>query len=48
MGAFQKYFDYEMGMLICGIPYIILEGTADDYQKIKEKALFLHQCNKET
>ena len=38
MGAFQKYFDYEMGMLICGIPYIILEGTADDYQKIKEKA----------
>ena len=23
---------------ICGIPYIILEGKVDDYQKIKEKA----------
>ena len=38
MGAFQKYFDYTMGDTICGIPYIILEGTAEDFQKIKEKA----------
>ena len=38
MGAFQKYFDYKMKLAICGIPYIILEGTAEDFQKIKEKA----------
>ena len=38
MGAFKKYFYYEMGICVCGIPYIILEGTADDYQKIKTKA----------
>ena len=35
---FQKYFNYAMGDCICGIPYIILEGTAEDFQKIKEKA----------
>ena len=38
MGAFKKYFHYRMGICVCGIPYIILEGIADDYQKIKEKA----------
>ena len=39
MGAFQKYFNYEMDLEeVCGIPYIILEGTVDDYLKIKEKA----------
>ena len=38
MGAFKKYFDYGMVECICGIPYIILEGKVDDYQKIKEKA----------
>ena len=38
MGAFKKYFHYRMGICVCGIPYIILEGIVDDYQKIKEKA----------
>ena len=38
MGVFKKYFTYNMGICVCGIPYIILEGTAEDYQKIKEKA----------
>ena len=38
MGAFKKYFDYTMFLCGCGIPYIILEGTSDDYKKIKEKA----------
>ena len=38
MGTFQKYFNYEMDFCICGIPYIILEGTLEDYQKIKAKA----------
>ena len=41
MGAFKKYFDYEMNLIICGIPYIVLEGTLEDYQAIKEKALKL-------
>ena len=38
MGAFKKYFNYEMILCGCGIPYIILEGTADDYKKILSKA----------
>ena len=38
MGAFKKYFDYTMEICGCGIPYIILEGEAEDYKKIKLKA----------
>ncbi len=38
MGAFKKYFDYEMDLCGCGVPYLILEGTAEDYKKIIEKA----------
>jgi len=38
MGAFKKYFKYEMHLCGCGIPYIILEGTAEDYEKIIEKS----------
>ena len=38
MGAFKKYFNYAMELILCGIPYIILEGTIEDYKKIKEKA----------
>ena len=43
MGAFKKYFDYEMGLSGCGIPYIILEGTAQDYKDIIAKAKELKQ-----
>ena len=38
MGVFKEYFNYKMKKAICGIPYIILEGNADDYKKIKSKA----------
>ena len=38
MGAFKKYFDYRMGLCGCGVPYIVLEGTAEDYKKIISKA----------
>ena len=38
MGAFKKYFKYEMCFPVCGIPYIILEGNIEDYKSIKEKA----------
>ena len=37
MGAFKKYFEYKMICIGCGIPYIILEGTAEDYKKILSK-----------
>ena len=37
MGAFKKYFDYTMGLCGCGTPYIILEGTAQDYKEIINK-----------
>ena len=45
MGAFKKYFDYEMMLCGCGVPYIILEGTADDYKKILDKAKDLKKYN---
>ena len=38
MGAFKKYFDYHMMLCGCGFPYIILEGTAQDYKEIISKA----------
>ena len=38
MGAFKKYFDYTMMLCGCGMPYIILEGTAQDYKEIISKA----------
>ena len=41
MGSFKKYFDYTMGLMGCGVPYLILEGTAEDYEKIKSKAKYL-------
>ena len=37
MGAFKKYFSYITHLCGCDIPYIILEGTADDYKKIISK-----------
>ena len=43
MGAFKKFFNYEMILCGCGIPYIILEGTAEDYQKILDKLNDLKQ-----
>ena len=38
MCTFKKYFEYTMRTCGCGIPYIILEGTEEDYKKIKSKA----------
>ena len=37
MGTFRSYFEYKMGLCVCGIPYIILEGNVEDYIKIKKK-----------
>ena len=41
MSAFKKYFRYHASMTICGIPYILLEGTLEDWEKILEKLKFL-------
>ena len=38
MDSFKKYFNYEFDEIACGIPYIILEGVAEDYKKIISKA----------
>ena len=38
MDSFKKYFNYEFDQISCGIPYIILEGVAEDYKKIISKA----------
>ena len=43
MGSFKKYFDYGMLLCGCGLPYLILEGTAEDYKKILAKAKKLHK-----
>ncbi len=36
LDAFQRYFDYVM-MCVCGIPEITLQGTADDWRKIRSR-----------
>ena len=41
MGVFKKFFEYISHKKGCGIPYIILEGNAEDYKKIKSKAEYL-------
>ena len=38
MSAFQKFFNYRMILCGCGVPYLILEGNAEDYKKIISKA----------
>ena len=46
MSSFKKYFEYNMFTYsTCGSPYIILEGTAEDYEKIIEKAEKLSKYN---
>ena len=37
MAAFQKYYKYKATYCSCGIPYVILEGTVEDWKKVKEK-----------
>ena len=37
MNTVEKYFEYKMDEAICGIPYITLQGTPDDWKKIAAK-----------
>ena len=41
MSTFKKYFKYRGDFCSCGIPYIILEGTLEDWKKILQKLEFL-------
>ena len=41
MSTFKKYFDFDIDMCTCGIPYILLEGNLNDWEKILEKLKFL-------
>ena len=40
MDTFKEYFEYTV-MTLCGIPEITLEGTTEDWIKLREKALSL-------
>ena len=44
MSTFKKYFNYRIGMVSCGIPYILLEGSLEDWKKILEKLKSLSKC----
>ena len=37
MGTFKQFFEFQLAIIGCGIPYLILEGTSDDYKKILAK-----------
>ena len=41
MSSFNNFFDYEVMALSCGIPYIILEGSLNDWENILNKLKFL-------
>ena len=41
MSAMKNYFVYKGIMGVCGISYITLEGTLEDWEKIKTKLIYL-------
>ena len=41
MSTFNKYFRFMGSMVNCGIPYILLEGSLEDWEKILKKLEFL-------
>jgi len=45
MDAMKSYFDYRVRTM-CGIPQITLEGTPEDWQKLKDKVAKLVEMNK--
>jgi len=44
MGTLKKYFSYEF-MTMCGLPEVTLLGSAEDWQKLREKVLVLLDYN---
>lgn len=47
MEAFKGYFSYEVDGRGCGIPKIIIEGSAEDWQKVLEKVKFISKYDLE-
>ena len=43
MKSMEKFFKYEVVRVICGIPYITLKGTPDDWRRVLEKTKKLAQ-----
>ena len=41
MNALQPFFDYEVIRVVCGIPYITIKGTPEDWQKILDRTRLL-------
>ena len=41
MSAFKEYFIYKLSILGCGISSISLEGSLEDWEKIKSKLEYL-------
>ena len=41
MSTFKNYYNFDLFMVSCGIPYIILEGNLNDWEKIHEKIKYL-------
>ena len=41
MCAFNNFFDYNLMAFTCGIPYILLEGSLNDWENILNKLKFL-------
>ena len=41
MSTFKNFFEYDYFNLVCGIPYIILEGSLNDWENILNKLKFL-------
>ncbi len=41
MNTMQKFFEYRMLETICGIPYVTLQGTTDDWKKFADKVHLL-------
>ena len=48
METVKTYFDYWNAVISCGIPYITLQGTPEDWQKVREKARGLSKFGLET
>ena len=39
MSAVKDYFVFTAAMIGCGIPYVVLEGTPEDWQRVYDKAM---------
>ncbi|MCB9631694.1 MAG: DUF4419 domain-containing protein [Sandaracinus sp.] len=42
LAALSRYFEFEM-MCICGIPRIRLEGTVEDWRRLRERVALFHE-----